>query len=115
MRILTKALGLNGAFEREMADSVLAVMLGANGQLMDDLKGENKMNDILYELIEAKMPALMEIAIERARKEDIQKAVEALREFGHNDKEIKSCIMKKYSLPLEKADEFLQNTPIIHN
>ena len=134
LRVLYKIPGLDGAFEREMADSVLAVMAKANGSLVDGLRGENGMYyETLFKILEPNLPMLMEKSIkngendvyealftalepkfpmllETVRNEDIQRTISVLRDFGHYDKDIRAAIMDKYSLTPAKADELL-NTP----
>ncbi len=115
LRVLHQIPGLNGVFEREMADSVLSVMLEANGKLVTNLKGDDIMYyDTLFKLLEPKLPMYMEAVIEKGRNEGIQGTVDILKELGHADSEIKDAIMGKYNLSSERADDFLKNPPVQH-
>lgn len=83
--------------DRELIDSVLEVSFGANRKIVDELIGDENMYEVLMEIMEPK--------IQKVR---IQEAVDALKDFGHKDAEIKSAIIKKYNLSADEADEYLQ-------
>ncbi|MCM1124882.1 MAG: hypothetical protein NC429_00240 [Lachnospiraceae bacterium] len=90
--------------DKEFADSVLEVSIGANKQVIEELIGDDDMNAVLMEIME---PQLL-LREKEARKEGIQGAVDMLRAFGHEDLEIKKAIMYRYGLSLEEAEEYLQ-------
>ena len=49
----------------------------------------------------------IEKGIKQGREQGIQLMVDALRDFGHNDTEIKKTIVKKYSITEEEAGKYL--------
>ncbi len=61
----------------------------------------------LMEIIEPQLQ-LREIEWrEKGRKEGIQGTVDTLRDFGHEDAQIKKAIMQKYSLSDKEAEAYL--------
>lgn len=120
-RLLERIRGLTEKEEKEMADSVLRVMLKANGQIVEEWKGDADMFEALMEIVEPQiqmrekkiweegMEKGMEEGMEKGREEGILVTVGALREFGHRDEEIKKVIMKKYGISEERAEEYLRN------
>lgn len=42
-------------------------------------------------------------------KKGIQGTVDTLRDFGHEDAEIKKAIIKRYNLSLEETEDYLRN------
>ena len=64
----------------------------------------NALMEIMAPQIEQRVE---EISKERARKASIRSGIELLREYGHNDSEIKEAIMKKFHLSEEEIEAFL--------
>lgn len=89
--------------DKEFADSVLEVSIGANKQVIEELIGDGDMCQALMEIME---PQLL-LREKEVRKEGIQGTVDVLREFGHGDLEIKNAIMQRYGLTIEEAEEYL--------
>lgn len=83
--------------DRDLADSVLEVSIGANKKVIDELIGDEDMYDILMEIMEPKL-----------RVKRIQEAVDLLRDMGHTDGEIKATIMKRYGLTENEAEEYIR-------
>ena len=126
-RLLEKIKGLTEKEDKDMADSVLRVMLEANGQIVEKWKGDADMFEALMEIMEPQIQMrekkVWEEGIEKGRKEGmeegrregmeegrkegIQVIAGTLRELGQRDEYIRKVIMKKYGIPEEKAEEYL--------
>lgn len=87
---------LTEKLDRDLADSVLEVSIGANKKIVDELIGEENMYDVLMELMEP-----------RLRVNRIHEAVELLRDVNQTDVEIKAALMKRYHLTESEADEYI--------
>lgn len=97
--LLVEVNKLHEKAEREYAESVLEVGLGANKQIVQELIGYGSMSGELLEI--------MKPIIEPVRKESIKGTVNILRNFGHSDKEIKSAIIEQYQLSEEEANSYM--------
>lgn len=97
--LLVEVNKLHEKAEREYAESVLEVGLGANKQIVQELIGDGSMSGELLEI--------MKPIIEPVRKESIKGTVNILRNFGHSDKEIKSAIIEQYQLSEEEANSYM--------
>ena len=86
--------------DQELADSVLKVSAEANRQIVNELMGDNTMYEVLLEFMKPQMEAI--------REEGIQGTVDTLRDFGHEEEEIKTAIMKRYDLSEEEAENYLR-------
>lgn len=82
--------------DRDLADSVLEVSIGANKKIVDELIGDENMYEVLMEIMEPKL---------RVRR--IQEAVDLLRDMKHTDVEIKATLMKRYGLTESEAEEYI--------
>ncbi|NBI70781.1 hypothetical protein D3Z50_06865 [Clostridiaceae bacterium] len=114
---------LKGKTDRELADSVLEVSIGANKEIVEDLIGDESMCQALMELLEPQIQKrekeLEQVLLKKGMKEGmkegmkkgIQGMVAALRDFGHADAEIKTAIMDHYSLTQEEAESYLKTLP----
>lgn len=91
--------------DRELADSVLEVSISANREIVDELIGDESMYEALMEIMEPKIKQREDAII----KKGIQGTVDTLRDFGHEDAEIKKAIIKRYNLSLEEAEDYLRN------
>ena len=96
-----------GKADKEFADSVLEVSIGANRHVIEELKGDDDMCQALLEIMEPQLLLREKECRKEGRKEGIQGAVDTLREFGHEDLEIKRAIMQRYALSAEEAEEYL--------
>ena len=69
--------------DREMANSILEVSVGANRQMIEGLRGDDDMFETLMEIMEPKINEIrkgdMEKGIQKGRREGIQGAIEMLR------------------------------------
>lgn len=102
VKLLESVEGLTEKADKEFADSVLEVSIGANKQVIEELIGDGDMCQALMEIME---PQLV-LREKKGREEGIQGAVATLRDFGHGDLEIKKAIMKRYGLSAEEAEEY---------
>ena len=100
--LLVKICQLTGKRDRELADSLLEVSVGANRQIVEEMKGDANMCQALMEIME---PQLLLREKEGLHK-GIQGTVEVLRELGHPDSGIKEIIIKKYGLSAIEAEEY---------
>ncbi len=98
---------LSGKADREFADSVLEISIGANKQIMEELRGEENMCQALMEIMEPQLLLREEEGIRAGLKTGIRGAVDTLRDFGHGDFEIRTAIMEKYNLSEKEAEEYL--------
>lgn len=101
--------------DRDLADSVLEVSIGANKEIVEELIGDESMCQALMELLEPQIQkrekALEQALLKKGIKKGIQGAVAALRDFGHADAEIKTAIMNNYKLTPEEAESYLKALP----
>lgn len=110
---------LTEKMDKELADSVLEVSIGANKQVVEELIGDENMCQALMEIMEPVMQKRdleniekgMKEGIKEGIKEGLQKGIrvtiDTLREFGHEDAEIKTAVMRKYNISSVEADEYL--------
>lgn len=112
VRLLESVLRLSGKADKEFADSVLEVSVGANRNVIEELMGSDNMCQALMEIMEPQLLLKENQWREEGRKEGrkegrIQGTVDTLRDFGHEDAQIKEEIMKKYTLSEEEAEAYL--------
>lgn len=108
MRLMLEGMRrLEDKFDRELADSVLEVGIRENRELIKQLMGDDNMSEALLEIME---PMIIEIR-RQAKTEGIEQGirclVDAFRDYGHSDEEIKEAIIKKYGLSEEEAVSYL--------
>ncbi len=135
-RLLELTKNLTEAGERNFADSVLTVMLKANKQMFHKWKGAENMFEILMELMEPQIEAMLKEEREKAiaigeqagirigeqngirigeqngeqrglYTGKIQGTIDTLRDFGLSESDVKSRIMEKYHLSPLEADNYL--------
>lgn len=108
--LLEKIRKLTGKNDRELADSVLEVSIGANRRVVEELKGDASMYQALMEIMEPQLLLRDEEKINEGMQKGIQKgiqgAIDMLRKFGHGDLEIKETIMEEYGLSVEEAEKY---------
>ena len=111
VRLIESAEKLTGKAEREFADSVLEVSIGANRQVIEEIMGDGRMCQTLLEIMEPHLLLREKEGMEEGRKEGIKEGingtVDTLRAFGHGDLEIKKAIMQRYALSEEEAEIYL--------
>lgn len=108
--------------DKELADSVLEVSFNANPKAIQELIGDDTMYDVLLEFMEPRLSIRDREKLEEGRREGliegqregrieglregIQKSIDTLRAFGHQDLEIKEAIMKQFGLSEKEANPF---------
>lgn len=103
---------LTEKMDRELADSVLEVSIGANKQVIEELvQGDDSMCQALMEIMEPVMQLRdqenVEKGLKTGLKKGIQVTIDTLREFGHGEEEIKAAIMRKYDITAEEVESYL--------
>ena len=116
--LLEKIRRLTGKNDRELADSVLEVSIGANRRMVEEWKGDASMCQALMEIMEPQLLLRDEEKINEGIQKGIQKgmqkgmqkgiqgAIDMLRKFGHGEEEIKGMIMEEYGLSAKEAEEY---------
>lgn len=56
--------------------------------------------------LEKGMQKGLQTGLQKGIQEGLRKTIDTLREFGHNDSEIKEAIIKKYNLSKEEAETY---------
>ena len=114
-RLLRQIKNLSGQRERELADSVLGVMLQANASAIANWKGDGNMYKAVMEFLEPQL----QIRDEKIRKETreqtrkeiteetIQGTIDILRELGLGNSDIINLIIKKFKLSETEAERLL--------
>lgn len=113
-RLLSSLLHLKGNFDKEMADSVLKVMLDANRQILEEWKGDHSMYEYLMEIVEPQIRLREENEHKKGVQQGIHQGIhqgilttiDSLRDFGHNDSDIRTTIMRRYHLSSKEADKY---------
>lgn len=115
-RLVKESSMVSGEYERELAESILEVALNANRGLIEELRGDVKMGEMILKVVQ---PLILEIkkeakteGIEEGLEKGLEKgkilgAVEILRSFNSND-ETKRIIMEKYHLTESDAEKYLK-------
>ena len=100
-------------FDREMASSVLEVSIRANRKVVDELKGEEPMFEVLMEIMEPKIEEIRKEELEKGLTEGLSKGIhgniEMLQKLNFKDVEIKKMIMEQYGLTEEAAAGYLEH------
>ena len=100
-KLLEKIEKLKMGFDRELADSVLQVSIGANKQVVEELRGDENMCQALLEIME---PEIDKIKTETK----IRMIIELGQEDGLSDAAIIERIEKKSGVSYEKAEAYLE-------
>ncbi len=93
--------------DKELADSVLEVSIGANKRIVEELIGDDSMCQALMEIMEPVIQLRDQENVEKGLKKGIRLTIDTLREFGHGDAEIKEAIMRKYDISEEEVEGYL--------
>ncbi|MCH5248530.1 MAG: hypothetical protein J1E98_01290 [Lachnospiraceae bacterium] len=111
LELLENIKRLTGKIDKELADSVLEVSVGANKQVIEELIGDDNMYQSLMEIMEPKLLIREKEAIKEGIKEGLKKGirvtVDILRDMGRQDDEIKTILTEKYEISAEEATEYL--------
>ena len=81
-------------------------MIDANEQLLNEWKGDDSMFEYLMEIVEPQVRLREENEYKKGVQQGIRTTIDSLRDFGHNDSDIKSTIMRRYPLSDKEADEY---------
>jgi len=110
-KLLNETRKFKGEHEKELANSVIDVVLRANKDLLEKLKGDEEMSGLLLELAEPLIQEREKNAEIRGRKEGRREGIIGrvgdLQKFGHNYEEIKTWSMENYDLSEEEAEKYL--------
>ena len=90
--------------DRELAGSVLEVSAQVNRQVLEEMKGDDRVSEALLEIMQ---PLIEPLIIKEGIKKGIQGTVEVLRDLGHEDIEIRQVIKEKYELSDEEVAEYV--------
>lgn len=93
--------------DQELADSILEVCIGANRQLLEELKGDDNVYEALMEIMEPRIKQREEKIRKEEQEKGIQGTIVALRDLGIEGSQIKASIMKAYKLSEDEAEEYL--------
>lgn len=93
--------------DKELADSVLEVSIGANKQIVEELIGDDSLCQALMEIMEPVIQLRDQENIKKGLKKGIRLTIDTFREFGHGDAEIKEAIMRKYDISDEEVEGYL--------
>ena len=94
-------------YGRELADSVLEVSIRANRQVVEGLRGGDKMCKALLEIMEPEIDKIIgEIRADDAHN-SIIRAVKSFRDLGVDDERIKGLLVKNYELSPNDAATYL--------
>ena len=109
--LLERISRLTHKFDRELADSVLEVSIRANRQVVEELRGGDKMCKALLEIMEPEINKIVESEVEKNRADDarnsIIRAVKSFRDLGVDDERIKGLLVKNYELSPNDAAAYL--------
>ena len=105
--LLERIISLTHKFDRELADSVLEVSIRANRQVVEELRGGDKMCKALLEIMEPEIDKIIgEIRADDAHN-SIIRAVKSFRDLGVDDERIKGLLVKNYELSPNDAATYL--------
>ena len=101
--LLERVHGLTQKFDKELADSVLEVSIGANWKIVEELRGDDSMCRALLEIMEPEINKIVESKVQKS----ILNAVRSFRDLGVDDKRIQEILVKNYELTPEEAIQYL--------
>ncbi len=105
--LLEKIEKLDLKIDRELADSVLQVSIGANKQVVEELRGDENMCQALLEIMEPEINKIKAEVTREVTKEGINNTILALRECGQTEDVIKQIISKAYHISFQEAENYL--------
>jgi len=113
--LLHKIESLTLRLDRELADSVLEVCVRANRQIVDELKGDDPMCEVLLEIMEPEINKIKQSVADSVTRSvtdsvtrsNLTAAVKSFREVGISDLKIKELLMKHYCLSSKEADRYI--------
>lgn len=105
--LLERIHGLTQKFDRELAESVLEVSIGANWKIVEELRGDGSMCKALLELMEPEINKIVEMEVQKESQKSIVNAVRSFRDLGADNKRIQEILVKNYELTPEEAAAYL--------
>ncbi len=118
-KLIRKSGEFSNEYDRRLAESVLEVTLNANIGLIEELRGDTEMGEMMLKIMQ---PVILEIekkAEIRGKKAGIEEgritgmeegkilgAIEVLRNFKSND-DVKKIIMEKYHITEGDLEKYL--------
>ena len=105
--LLEKIEKLDLKIDRELADSVLQVSIGANKQVVEELRGDENMCQALLEIMEPEINKIKAEVTREVTKEGINNTILALRECGQTEDVITQIISKAYHISFQEAENYL--------
>ena len=105
--LLERISRLTHKFDRELADSVLEVSIRANRQVVEELRGGDKMCKALLEIMEPEINKIVESEVQKEVQKSILNAVRSFRDLGASDERIQDILMKNYELSVDEAAAYL--------
>ena len=105
--------------DKELADSVLKVSINANRQVVEELRGDKCMSQVLLELMEPEISKIKATVKEEVTREvtrevtkevtiiGIKNTVLALKDCGQTDATIKQALIKTYHISPKEAEGYL--------
>lgn len=108
--LLERIDGLTLDFDRQLANSVLEVSIRANQEIVQELKGDEKMCQALLELMEPEINKITEKAVEKAVKEAVKEAVD--KTADKEAKETASNMLKSGNFSPEEIKKYIPRLSI---
>lgn len=105
--LLEKIESFDSKLDRELADSVLEVTVNADWEIVEELRGDERMCQALLEIMEPEINKIKEEAASRERQKGIMGTVIALHDCSQGNKEIKKAIIKVHDISAKEAEEYL--------
>lgn len=117
--LLERVHGLTQKFDRELADSVLEVSIGANWKIVEELRGDDSMCKALLEIMEPEINKIVELEVQKKLQTEVDKevkkestksilnAVKSFRDLGISDEQMREMLIKNYELTPEEAIQYL--------
>ena len=86
---------------------MLQVSIGANKQVVEELRGDENMCQALLEIMEPEINKIKAEVTREVTKEGINNTILALRECGQTEDVIKQIISKAYHISFQEAENYL--------
>lgn len=113
--LLERVHGLKQKFDRELADSILEVSIGANWETVEGLRGDDIMCKALFEIMEPEINKIVEQEVQKKLQTEVQKesvksilnAVKSFRDLGISNEQMREMLIKNFELTQEEAIQYL--------
>ncbi len=121
---LEQVVALSEKEEKEFADAILQVVVKANWQVTQELRGDENMCQALLELMEPEISKIVDSAVKSTRdsilsevaeknKQTILRAIQSCRDLSFEPAVIKQLLMKTYELSSREADNYVSLSAMI--